>query len=879
MSSMIQSYVMAAQNRRNRRNVNPAYNQDSLRTYVKQYKPKGHLIKSNPFSPIKMVKSDAEALKFFFKGIQGKGNDHSVGRINDVAIKLGSLGIAGMLAASSGSPLNRGMEFIGMICWLGAMSLWPKLAINLPIKLTKGVDLNLEYENSVGQKKKFFQDPQFICWDLMSDDEINKMGDKLGIPANIKNRKSAIENKARQVAIQGNTLMLSTAGFATPLIASLAADRIGKSFYSKAIEKTQDMKASAMQKRMLEGINTLIKDEEAEGIFVEKLGKNITQDTRKFLLDFYNKKMPQGFLREEIAQTVDNILQNADRAATLKLDDKFTFEVAQKVMAQKYPNKAVNDLVSDEMLNSFKEIAANYKAKYGDFINNSSINEYIASVEKMISDKNIMNSKKSMAIPDIIRNLYNNHKIANITFSQTAIDNLKQLSDILDIYNLKIFKDFGNYSKIVLNGNSSSNAFIWEQASHDLFKAFEIDSKTLNKMAHTPFGPEFHKILRDAVDKVVADPLSFDSAMEKLGKIAAKLSAKNEKNVDFALQYLDSIQRIFSKCDRTGGLDSIVSELERLVASNRMEVLSKYMSANNTIFAPIRLLSVLNEARFDPNINYDVLKQILLNSQNSETFICKFDNFQNVIRNKADYKKYMDYVWSGLSDSAKQNIPEKLAKTIDANTNIMKVMLTSLSDDVNIKFPVSSGDEVKNALKGTKFAKYIDEYFNLSFAAKSDGTIEIANKIAKIIEKDVNKIDELSGILKLSPSEVANVKKGQIQVVYDALYGTQKAGQGYIKNGRFRFKNILEFLRTKNIDELGDFTISASKVGKVTNMEGKNMAPLFKDSARKIYTYQSWLKRVGFSFVALCAITAFAISKIGKKNEFNPDIYKERGMA
>ena len=72
MSSMIQAYVAAAQNRKN---ANSNYSQDALRTHVKPYRPKGHLVKSNPLNPVNMIKSDAEALKYFFRGIQGKGKD------------------------------------------------------------------------------------------------------------------------------------------------------------------------------------------------------------------------------------------------------------------------------------------------------------------------------------------------------------------------------------------------------------------------------------------------------------------------------------------------------------------------------------------------------------------------------------------------------------------------------------------------------------------------------------------------------------------------------------------------------------------------------------------------------------------------------------
>ena len=257
MPSMIQSYVNLMQQRQNN---SPYYTQDAWRTHVKAYAPKGKLLKPDRIGLVSAIKSDAQSLRYFADGINGKGNDYSIGKINDVAIKLGGLGIAGMLASSVGSPLKKGMEFIGLACWLAAMSLWPKLAINAPIKHFKGVDLDLEYKNSAGNKKNFYADPQFLCWDLFSDKQIHEMGDKLGVPRNIHNRRKAIENKARQVSIQGNTLTTLTAGFATPLIASLAADQIGKRAYVPFLEKMRALKATALREEMLVNNVGLIED-------------------------------------------------------------------------------------------------------------------------------------------------------------------------------------------------------------------------------------------------------------------------------------------------------------------------------------------------------------------------------------------------------------------------------------------------------------------------------------------------------------------------------------------------------------------------------------------------------------------------------------------
>ena len=162
MTQMIQAYFDDIQQRYNRQISQSNPKQESLRTHVRAYQPKGHILETSPLSLSNVLNSDKDSIKYFIDGIRGYGNDYSIGRINDTAIKLTGLGIAGMLATSQGSPLKKGMEFIGLACWLGAMSLWPKLAINAPIKHFKGVDLDMEYVNSRGHKKRFFSDPQFI---------------------------------------------------------------------------------------------------------------------------------------------------------------------------------------------------------------------------------------------------------------------------------------------------------------------------------------------------------------------------------------------------------------------------------------------------------------------------------------------------------------------------------------------------------------------------------------------------------------------------------------------------------------------------------------------------------------------------------------------
>ena len=175
--------------------------------------------------PALVVKDSIYNAKAFKHAVKGEANDHELGKLNDVGLKIGGLAIAGYLFTRKQTPMTKGMEFIGLGSFLASMAIWPKLAIQLPAYLIHGINVQKQYEDSFGRKKPFYQDPQFIPWDLYSDKEIQKIGDRLGVPKDIPNRRDAIQNKMKKIAIQNNTLWMLTAGFATPIMSALICNR------------------------------------------------------------------------------------------------------------------------------------------------------------------------------------------------------------------------------------------------------------------------------------------------------------------------------------------------------------------------------------------------------------------------------------------------------------------------------------------------------------------------------------------------------------------------------------------------------------------------------------------------------------------------------
>jgi hypothetical protein len=100
----------------------------SNRTFIKPLPSNGKLIRNSVFDvPSEIAKDmryDAKALKH---AVQGKANDHELGRLNDVAMKTGGLAIAGYLFTKKQTPMTKLFEFVGLGSFFAAMDLWPKI--------------------------------------------------------------------------------------------------------------------------------------------------------------------------------------------------------------------------------------------------------------------------------------------------------------------------------------------------------------------------------------------------------------------------------------------------------------------------------------------------------------------------------------------------------------------------------------------------------------------------------------------------------------------------------------------------------------------------------------------------------------------------------
>lgn len=382
-------------------------------------KAKGRLLRENIFqSAGSTIKGYGQCAKYLYKAaVNGEGTDYSVGKINDLTIRAGSLGIAGILAATKAFPFARGMEFVGLATWFGSMAIWPKV-IGTPIKALYGVDINQKYEDSYGRRKNFYEDPQYLCWDLYRNidkhgkynpnapeyEYLNKIGDKLGVPRDIEDRNTAIQDKMRQVATQGNALWMLTAGFMTPVLSSIVADSL-QTPLSNGIQKMrvakQEKKLDAF-KTQLDGASktaapTVEKafsafgfklDPEFEKSFGSVAKKEMSADEVGKLKEFLTRRYKGSEMLDAVLQEMDEKYIINDNIIPFDKECKMQESLvkASESAVEKLKNKILNERISplQNTLSALSDVyAANTKAKVNDSTPIADILKGLNRVDKM----------------------------------------------------------------------------------------------------------------------------------------------------------------------------------------------------------------------------------------------------------------------------------------------------------------------------------------------------------------------------------------------------------------------------------------------------------------------------------------------------------------
>ena len=508
---------------------------------IKPDRPQNSYIINDPLYmlPINFVTDIKENAVNIVKATTGKSNDHDLGRINDFSMKAGALALAGYLFTQGKTSLTKSMEFVGFASFFASMALWPKLFIQTPLKAMYGLDIHQKYMDNEGRKKMFFQDPQYIPWDLYTDEQLSQLGDRLGVPRDIHNRNEVIKKKAHKIALQGNTLWMLTAGFATPLMCALMCNGFEKIVTPRSERSTFPNNifgafASSIEKMRIDNAeNNLKKMTATAGAKAAKLeqsqlssflrlhiGEELTTD----IINNIQKRLHNSddVLEPEVIRNQIKALISTIRTIP-ETSNTYIQTIWEKIAEHRFENteiqKGWRDLISLDTLKSLsiedgKQIPVeNFMDKLSTYIyensKNTDMEDYFAqSIDEIIENVNNALLKKNLEQGKITQ--YVESKPITEEFIQKILrldrniyENTLRL-DALNKYQMLYLGDVGD--SIATNR--------WQNVSKAFFEILNY-TKSEIKTAKTS-GATSLALLQKKLEEIAADDRQYDIAVKKI---------------------------------------------------------------------------------------------------------------------------------------------------------------------------------------------------------------------------------------------------------------------------------------------------------------------------------------------------------------------------
>ncbi len=638
--------------------------------WIKPAPPKGHLVTNKSTLEVvnHKIKSLFDSGKYFLDAINGKGSDYTVGKINDGTKLAGSFGIASILASTAKTPKAKAMEFVGFATWFSSMALWPGF-INNRINASKGVDLGQEYIDSQGRQKLFYQDAQYIPWNLKNQSELHQMGDKLGIPTNIKNRNEAIQHKATQIAIQGNTLAMLTAGFATPVVTALLCNKLETpvEMYLDTVKvKKAEKSLSALE------TNSLM----ANFKQIEKLEKIIGTDKTTTM----NNKLIQLFKNSfETTGTYQGIKDEL-KALTTKT---ITFDKTTKKEILNSLNTAIKDKKVDVKIDNktFEKIIGEKFAKTASLSQTEAqvLNTKIAAeLTPILRTAGVNSTARKEIKTQIIQNTTNLIKRNTLLSLPTA--KVKQLFEVAqDFATRRQYVD--NFNKATIgNVADSQTAMRWGKNPQKILNALGFNKATQKSIIANPL--QSTKIIDRHMENLAkpSNEKAFKKAVEKIIKISKEIiqtESKASKTLNNSWNLIESKSLAHAKYS---GFDSLCSAIQNTAKSETTNIANKLGDTKSSYFKPLMVLDA-----YKSNTLSKEAKSIRLAHMGIDNFFNKFERFGN-IRSKLEFSQFknlMDEVFSPVKEISKIAITHEDTSFINKMNSSMQKLKQNLSGLVN----------------------------------------------------------------------------------------------------------------------------------------------------------------------------------------------------
>ena len=533
--------------------------------YIKPQEAKGKLVSSSIFPNVKDTKYNFNALKH---GLTGKANDHELGKLNDVGMKVGAVALAGYLATQKATPKTKLMEFVGLATFFGAMKLWPKLAIGAPAKAIHGFDPTQEYEDSFGRKKPFFQDAQYQPWDVYSNEQLQKIGDKMGVDKNAQDRNDLTKSNMTKIATKNNTLWMLTAGIASAVFSALACNKAEK-VIDPALDKVNNQKADKLlqnfdaesQKRMTSASQNMQKD--LDKIFEENKGK--TLDNK--LVEKISSRLAKGLdpvTEEGVKEDMQNILMNGKSLVNENLAEKIS-NGSKKVLAQKFSEEQVAKIVpsKEEIVKHFND-----NQMMGKEVNEDEAMDVRSSVsqlflakakEQSMSTEKLKTIKKGVAlvadkaIKSNSASVLDENAMKKVSEIGKAMSELQAKDSVLDDYAQAKVAD--KPETVIAN--------YWNKTSTSIVKSLGIDFKEMEKVRNN--RQLVQGLVRNKMEEVTSDDAKYQKAIGEMANNIAELDKKikpedTKKYVDLVGKtYDDAAGKLYNQ-----GMEATANKLTAL---------------------------------------------------------------------------------------------------------------------------------------------------------------------------------------------------------------------------------------------------------------------------------------------------------------------------
>ncbi len=680
---------------------------------IKPLAPEGHLVHDRvlqmPKYFLKDLAYDAKAVR---DGLRGTANDHQTGRLNDVGLKIGGIGIATLLAARTKDPIKRIMEYAGLGAFLFAMSVFPKAAIQAPSRALHGFDSGIEYIDDQGRKKSVFQDSNYIPFDMYQgeypSEDLDIIGDRMGIPRDIKNRHDIIKEQMRKIATQNNTLWMLTAGFATPVIAALTCCGLEK-LISPVVEYARNARYNSSISHAL-NLTSNMKTAASE-IDSNKLSKKV----EKLLSSYKDKELPKAEFDNLVKMLTENVDANTSEGIVKDLKNIFNLEkkgavsfIIDEGSGESIINSIKNNLPANNRASlervfvpSKEEISEILKKSGSGELTEDQLQNLKGELKKFFGEK----IAKETTLSKEYLNGYQNQVIERISKSiQQNKSNFVSEGNIKEVVDFaKIMGEFKHNDKVldkcksfkVEHAPETVLARSYAKFEKTLFKELGITFKDMKQLKDLN-GDKVAEILQSKLEALAKDEAKFEKAISKLKKVMSDMEVKlNGKSNDGA-HLKDLITAIENNYNNTAkrlneaGKGKFKNTIDRLVKED-VSTLSNSIKSRQELFDILDGNKPNKFARFNywggddaARINYAKENAKGVGSSKNATisriverYQGQVDSFNRMLHTMDVYKRPIP---EGEYDKAILNISKEALLTADSKKHTLKFDLHNNPD-------------------------------------------------------------------------------------------------------------------------------------------------------------------------------------------------------